>query len=330
MSAGFSGLLFTNMNRTAEIAWTAAMAIALSLLAEPVAACSCRAATLQNHYDSAETIVVAKVSGCAAGKPDERGQCRNREWAFQVVEDLKGAREAITPERRRLGGTSTCDLGGEMGKTYLLFLRADSKADICDGSGSLEGDEGIRRKQDLEMLREYRDGVSKDLSGPWNYRDDGWACTIDHRFGEAAMRFAYVYAGPQPVADDQHGRAGFDWRSPTLSAWPVYGTMVGPTLFQVDGTEHILSRQVMEISLPQAASVPFARDQAAGDAAMALLEQMAAGVEVLIAGTTANPTTRSAAIPFRSVTRTTRLAAAATKFKACIAAHPAKPLSRGP
>jgi hypothetical protein len=303
------------MTRRVTLGWIAAVAASL-LPVDLSFACACGPmVTEQERYDAADSIVVGKLSRCVSGEPDKRGYCgRGRgEAFFDVIEVLKGSKEPLPLERRRLGGVTDCDLNGTIGETYLLFVTADDHPALCSGSGPLGGEASTGPRQTLKVLREYRDEITSDLSGAWFYADDGRACSIVHPFAEAVLKFEYLYARPQP--------------QPMLSVHLRLGMLVDTAVLLVDGSQVPLSRQTFEIHPPGPSSETFlfVRDVTRGDAAIALLESMSKPVEVVVSGTSGsnrrNDPPGAFTRPFRAATRTTLLAPAATQFKACMADH---------
>ena len=88
-----------------------------------VRACSCLpGATLDQQYNNAHNVLVAKISGCAPSYLGEDGYCRQHHWTFETIENLKGSNAYVLVQRDE-GGWNTCDMSLKVGETYLLFLR---------------------------------------------------------------------------------------------------------------------------------------------------------------------------------------------------------------
>lgn len=64
------------------------------------------------------------------------------------------------------------------------------------GSARITGDDmGVfLAEQRLDILRQYRDGVVDDLSGPWWFMDTSVSCNVNHRFAGGGISIVFGYA----------------------------------------------------------------------------------------------------------------------------------------
>jgi hypothetical protein len=282
-------------------------------LSSVACACSCfPGATLQRQYEQADTIVIAKISGCAADRLSRQGYCHSHGWTFETVENLKGTHAAVRVQSSDASPVrSSCDLSLKVGDTYVLFL-SDGRTYQCSGTGSLSDENGARKLRDVEVLRAYRDGAIPRITDPWYFSDSGWECEIDHHFDGAYLLFSYLYGLPP----HQQGAAAPSNPVPnvTLSLVQPF-ELVEPPLFQVGDERVSLTRTLMRPPGQPA----FSLDGLHGDSALALLDTMSEPTEVVVSGTR-----RAADVPaqpFRATTHTAAVRELAAQFKACIASH---------
>lgn len=282
--------------------------------------CTCLPTTLQRQYDGAKAIAIATVTGCAKGQPDRNGSCPGREWHFDVMEKFKGE-----PPHNTFGGMTSCDLGGAIGSTYLLFFDQDGNADLCGGSRALDdpnrSQPGASHISTVEMLRDYRDGRVADLSHPWNFSGDlAGRCAIHHSFDGLSIVFSYVYDGPQLVL---HPGERITTPRLVMSLMHPSWYAAGATSFRVDGVDQPLQRVTRSTEIghsPSSRRITITNDVAVGDTAQALFELMQRPVDVVVSGTRPHAG-RSEWREFQSSTRTTRLASSGEKLVACMQAH---------
>jgi len=276
-------------------------------------ACSCRpGTTLEQQYEGADTILIAKISGCAPDRLSENGYCHGHGWAFETVENLKGSSAAGGVQPSDAGSAITsCDISLKVGDTYLLFLRT-GRTYLCTGTGSLSGENGVRKMREVEILRAYRDGAITRITNPWHFSDSGWQCSIDHQFEGADIRFTYQYAMPSMAG--QQGGGTLPKPIPRMMVRMI-DPVGGPTLFSINADPVPLTRSTVE--LPRGTRFSF--EMTHGDAALALLDRMSSPAELVVTGTrsASDGTTE----PFRAITHTAGVPQLAAEFKACVGAH---------
>lgn len=278
-------------------------------------ACSCRpGTTLQQHYEGADNILVAKISGCAPDQLSNEGYCRNHSWSFETVENLKGSDARIRVSPAAAGtAISTCDLALKVGETYLLFLQ-DGRTDLCSGTGALSGDSGARKLREVEILRAYRNRTLSRITDPWHFLDSGWVCAIDHQLTGASIHFSYLYSLPPAILQQRGGTLQKPVPRMILRLDGPF-EFVGPALFRVNDAPIPLTRTTS--ALPNGRK--FSVDLVNGDAALALLDSMKPPAEIVVSGTRSTP--HGASESFHTATDTAQVPELAAKFKACIAAH---------
>lgn len=170
-------------------------ALMLVSFAGPAFSCTCRPITLQEYYDAAESIVAAKKAGCVVSQVNGRGLCPNDEYYFDIVEVLKGSSATHTTFH---GGRAGCGPSLETGESFLLFLGELGQPTSCNGSGPLDaGSDSNQYRSRVDTIREYRDGVFNDLSGPWVFTDINSTCGISHASNRAGFSFTHIHAGPE-------------------------------------------------------------------------------------------------------------------------------------
>ncbi|MBM0104702.1 hypothetical protein JM946_08085 [Steroidobacter sp. S1-65] len=296
--------------------WMLLFILLLAGLSRVASACTCRPGlSLEEHYQRADHILIAKITGCAPDRLSQDGQCRDHGWTFDTIENLKGS-EARVQQRPASAGyvSDTCDIAFKIGELYLLFLE-EGRTHACSGTGILSGETGARKQSDLEILRAYRDGTISKIVNPWYFSDSGWYCGIDHLLeGGAELRFGYVYGTPPvPVRSSADG-------SPTpVMTLKLVGAFDVPrsTRLVIDGEPVPLTRATTQVT----ATYTYSADTVKGAAALAFVDRLMQPAELVFSGH------RSVAgeppKPFRATTNTAHAPDAAARFKACVAAHPA-------
>lgn len=283
--------------------------VVAALFSHSAAACSCKSRTLQERYEHAENVGVARVIGCASGVLTAQGDCPDRKWAFEVVEVIKGS-----PSGGTFGGLSTCDHQGRPGDLYLFF----DTISLCTIK-PLEGQRADAAAKELQILREYRDGRTSDLSGHWTFNEDGGACVIAHRFDPAVIQFHYTYANPQPTSDVQIEGVPIDPGQVVAVVSLAQSNFSGPTQLEVGEERWDLSRRTLRITTRSPApTITITQDVIVGEPAMALLDKMTQPLDVVVTGESVWRSGSGEPTPFRAVTRTTRLGEAAAAFKTCV------------
>ncbi len=122
-------------------------------------ACSCLAATLDEHVDRAHRIFIGHLVEArilppktAAGAADSMPEWGRIEAIFEPRYPIRGEfgdREAF---RTGLGG-GDCGVRMEVGAFYMIFLdEGDSRIDICSGSRQIDRYESKEMAERLESL----------------------------------------------------------------------------------------------------------------------------------------------------------------------------------
>lgn len=294
------------------------------LFGHPALSCSCGYAMLQDYYERAESIVVAKKVACVEPLNTEHGFCPDEEWYFNIVEELKGSTTST-----RFRGDAQCGLNFEVGETFLLFIGNSKRLNGCGGSGPL-GDAGsVHIKSRLQIIREYRDGVIKDFSGPWVFADNGSSCTINHLFKGGHLAINYWYADADARSSSgvmEYSVSGLkaDVGIPILRVAFKYpkNIVADSASIQVRGTRWALGRQTLTVKL-KSTEKPFDHhaEVIIGAAVFDMLEAMSKPADVVISAmrpsTTQKPSEKPRT-PTLFKTRTSRLSAAAEQFMSCV------------
>jgi hypothetical protein len=150
---------------------------------------------LAERYASANAIVVAQANSCPGTALADGSRCPGEEYQFSILEVLKDSGSARDFSGTFRGGNAMgCGLIFRLGQSYLLFL--DDEGQPLHSTSGYLGDEYSRSasvKESLHILREYRDNIIDDLSGPWAFSDTGLSCEIRHRFSGASISFSFDY-----------------------------------------------------------------------------------------------------------------------------------------
>ncbi|TQV76016.1 hypothetical protein FKG94_15515 [Exilibacterium tricleocarpae] len=155
----------------------------------------CSSLDLQERYDQAHSILVAKVLACSTSQ--EYVQI-TQTCDIHVTEIVKG---------KALDTISYHSFDGHdplaVGEMYLLFLDSNDSAGVCSGAGIVDpkarevskremfealksgsASETNRRavayhmRQQLQRLRDYRDGKRSYLKEHWIFEDNGCSCNL--------------------------------------------------------------------------------------------------------------------------------------------------------
>ena len=194
--------------------------------------------TLQEDYELADAIVLAQASSCAEGEPVSGWNCEGQRFNLDVIEIIKDA----VPSRDYAGAYQGADpgigCGGvyQLGGTYLIFL--DGEGGYSASIERVSGDDmrAFLAEQRLNILRQYRDGMVDDLSGPWWFMDTGVSCNVSHALagGGISISFAYGDTNVRVSGTPRRGPDGelvFDVQPipPGTAAIPGLRTTTGPT-----------------------------------------------------------------------------------------------------
>lgn len=185
------------------IASTAAI-VALLVLPMNARALSCapRVFTLGEAYDAADSIIVGLVTECEEEISREPWANGGSDCSFVSLDVLKESNSAR--DYRGVSSSSGCGLSLHVGKQYLLFL--DNENRPMHFSASLNGEQYPTQLSNSyeRILREFRDGVIRDLSEPWMFGEYEGACSLSHNVG--GHRISFGRGTP-----DGQGQLAQDW-----------------------------------------------------------------------------------------------------------------------
>lgn len=167
---------------SSAIASTAAIA-ALLVLPMNASALSCapRVFTLSEAYDAAESIIVGLVTECEEEISRDSWANGGSGCSFVSLDVLKESNSAR--DYRGVASSSGCGLSLHVGRQYLLFL--DNENRPMRFSAGLNGGQYPTQLSNSyqRILREFRDGVIRDLREPWMFREYEGSCSLSHTVG---------------------------------------------------------------------------------------------------------------------------------------------------
>lgn len=318
--------------------------------------CISKPSTLEEDYEKAGSVVIAQASGCPGTLLPDNGVCPDERYSFDVIEVLKDT----VPPRDHGGvfqgsGFNGCGMHFRSGSSYLLFIAEDGS--LNHGASGYLGGEDPRidgTEERLKILREYRDGLIGDLSGPWRFYehviDHAHGCGVKHRLKRGELEFSYAqgdydeYYGSQKLqrSNGPNGEIVLDTGPlvPEKDSFRV--TMVGPdygsdailfsvsigdSLATVEGTVLItvgqrawpLHGRTVVVQFGSGDPITIIRNVAGGVAANEILDAMSEPTDVVISAVLSGfGWTEVDESPLPLKTRTTQLPSAAKKFKACV------------
>jgi hypothetical protein len=202
--------------------WILAFA-ALATFPDAVSATSCirDRSTLAERYATANAIVVAQANSCRGPALADGSRCPGEEYQFGILEVLKDSEPSRDHSSTLIGrnsiGIIPCGLVFRLGQSYLLFLEDDGQP-IHRFTGHLNDEyPGLASTKDsVRILREYRDNIIDDLSGPWTFYDSGLSCEIRHRFKGASISLSFQYKDQEYWYETLHGLEGTGPRGEAL------------------------------------------------------------------------------------------------------------------
>lgn len=164
--------------------------------------CAPRLFTLSEAYEAADSIIVGLITECKEEISSDSWANGGGDCSFTSLEVLK---ESV-PARDYSGVTSSsgCGLSLHVGKRYLLFL--DNENRPMHYSASLDGEQYPTQLTNSyqRILREFRDGVIRDLSEPWMFAEYEGACSLSHNVG------GHLISIGRGIPDGQ-GQLAQDW-----------------------------------------------------------------------------------------------------------------------
>ena len=213
----FSGRVLSVVASTAAI-------VALLILPINARALSCapRDFTLSEAYDAADSIIVGLVTECDEEVSREPWANGGSGCSFVSLDVLKESNSAR--DYRGVASSSGCGLALQVGKQYLLFL--DNKNKPLHFSTSINGGQRPNRLSDSyqRILRDFRDGVIRDLSEPWWFGGNEGTCSLSHAVGGHRISFGRGTTDSQgPLANNWtrekvDGKAVYSGRTRAIGA----------------------------------------------------------------------------------------------------------------
>jgi len=330
---------------------------ALAICPAAVSATSCMGdrSTLAERYAAANAIVVAQANSCRGPALADGSRCPGEEYQFSILEVLKD-----TEPSRDLSGTfkgddfTGCGPVFRLGQSYLLFLD-DEGQPLHRFDGYLD-DEYARSgsvKESVRILREYRDNIVDDLSGPWSFSDSGLSCDIRHRFRGASISFSFQYTNQEFRDETLIGVEGSGPRGEALfevkntSNWPSRDEI--DTIFEYDGPDferesvfaHVvvenrknasdgfvtvavrqhgwrLSPMTVRTSGSMVSTSVYVSDMLGGDAALAFMRELGDGSKEITVTTNQPHDDAYLNYPKLLKTRSTQLARSVASFDRCV------------
>ena len=312
--------------------------------------------TLDEAYEQAASIVLAQITGCQRNLVSQDGKCPDQLYTYDVIEVLKDTIPARDHSGEFKGSTPMgCGLIVRRGDNLLLFQ--DEAGKTSTGSENLNTGNAIGNYH-LKILRQYRDGLVSDLSGPWRFSDWGILCRVVHQFDGGGLTFRYYYAeGDYDVyLDPQIGPDGGMLRNddgeliynlvPNPSGQrEIEWSTSGPTFdqerfflrvrfrdpdqvaersisFSVGNETWSFFRQITTTSNPLVEPNSFITDVTAGKAVEEIFEALSAPTKIVISARTTSADSESPMDSESAVlnftTRSTQFADARRKLGACI------------
>ncbi len=279
--------------------------------------------------------MVAKKGSCVT-QLNEYGFCPDQHWNFAIGEVLKGS----SSPNRTFRGDWPCGLNFGYGENYLLFLSEYGKPSICNGSVSLDISEpeyvaGTRRLWP-GVIRDYRDGVSKDLSGPWIFTDNGSFCSIQHSLKGAYLAFTYWYAEAEEWSEKPVFSVRGTKPEPRVPTFEVtfhhpQDIVTGSAIFKVGGSRWQLYRRTLAIIIDSMMKpIEVNSEVIVGAPVLDLLKAMSKpiGIELFanreVKFSVPLRTTKNEDNSIQFMSRTTRLSNSADKFLSCVNSAPRK------
>lgn len=164
--------------------------------------CAPRVFTLSEAYDAADSIIVGLVTECEEEVSREPWANGGSDCSFVSLDVLKESNSAR--DYRGVSSSSGCGLSLQVGKQYLLFL--DNENRPMHYSASLNGEQYSTQLSNSyqRILRDFRDGVIRDLSEPWTFGEYEGACSLSHNVG--GHRISFGRGTP-----DGQGQLAQDW-----------------------------------------------------------------------------------------------------------------------
>lgn len=175
--------------------------------------CASRLFTLGEAYEEADSIIVGLVTECEEEISREPWANGGSGCAFVSLEVLKESIRAH--DYRGIASSSGCGLSLRVGNQYLLFL--DSENRPMRFSATLTGERNLTQLSSsyVRILRDFRDGVVRDLSEPWIFGKYEGNCFLSHSVGGHQIRFSRRRADSSELPNQ-------DWTRETADGKTIY------------------------------------------------------------------------------------------------------------
>ena len=177
----------------------------LALLAVPTISlglsCAPRQFTLSEAYEAADSIIVGLITECKEENSSDPWVNGGSDCSFSSLEVLK---ESV-PTRGYSGVTSSsaCGLSLQVGVQYLFFLDENNRPMHFSATLSGEPYQVQVASEYLRIIRDFKNGVVKDLAEPWMLRDTNGYCSVSQNIRGNQIRFnrRAPDAPPEPKPD---------------------------------------------------------------------------------------------------------------------------------
>ena len=173
--------------------------------------CAARIFTLSEAYEAADSIIVGLVTECEQEVSDDPWAHGGANCSFVSLEVLK---ESI-PARdyRGVASSSGCGLSLHIGNQYLLFLDSENRP-MHFSAGLISDDHAARLSNAyVRILRDYRNGVSDELSEPWVFAEFEDMCFLSHGVRGNQISFSHGKRGAEEQAKRNWARETVDGKT---------------------------------------------------------------------------------------------------------------------
>jgi len=166
--------------------------------------CAPRLFTLSEAYEEADSIIVGLVTECKQEVSSDPWAGGGGDCSFDSLEVLKESIPAH--DYRGVASSSGCGLSLRVGNQYLLFL--DSENRPMRFSATLTGERNLTQLSSsyVRILRNFRDGVVRDLSEPWIFGEYEGTCFLSHNVDGNQIRFSRRKANAPEIPNQDFTR----------------------------------------------------------------------------------------------------------------------------
>ena len=177
--------------------------------------CAARVFTLADAYEEADSIIVGIVTACEQAQSTDVWVGGGSGCSFATLEVLKDS--STTRDYGGIANSAACGLALQVGHQYLLFLDSENQPLwYSEPLGQSEWADA-RVNQRIGILRDFRNGVTADLSEPWVFHKSIiGACTLSHSFRGNQLSFTRRPVDAVPLEE-------VDWAGITVDGRPVFG-----------------------------------------------------------------------------------------------------------